>query len=262
MPQLHIVGIIPVRMKSSRFPGKPLKPILGVPMVGHIWHRAKMSTSLSEVYIALQEEEEIADYAQSIGAKWVKTKSTHNRASDQTAHAMEKIEEQTGTHIDIVVMIQGDEPMITPEMVDMAVAPFLADKSVGVVNLMAPITTKEEHEDPNCPKVVVDNNCDALYFSREPIPSDKKWDGKDPRPCYKQVCIIPFTREALLRFNSLPQTPLEKVESIDMNRLLEHGYKVRMVLEHEVTQCVDTPQDLERVEQLMQGNRLLKTYAA
>lgn len=259
--QTNIIAIIPARMGSSRFPGKPLKEILGMPMVGHVYHRAKMSKTLKEVYIATCDKE-VADYAQSIGAKWVMTKDTHERASDRTAEAMLTIEAETGQKPDVVVMIQGDEPMITPEMIDMAVEPFLKPNSIDVLNLMAPIGSVEEHMDPNCPKVVVDKESNALYFSREPIPSAKKWNGKDPRPCYKQVCIIPFTRDFLLKFNELEPTPLEIVESIDMNRVLEHGYKVKMVLEHVETYPVDTPEDLLRVEKHMASDPLLKQYAA
>ncbi len=254
-----IIGIIPARMGSSRFPGKPLKLISGIPMIGHVYMRSKMSKILDEVYIATCDEE-IGQYADSIGAQWIMTKNTHERASDRTAEALEKIEQTTGKCVDIVVMIQGDEPMIVPEMIDMAVEPMLHDSSVGVINLMAPIESEEEHNDPNCPKVVVDRQSNALYFSREPIPSRKKWDGGDLR-MFKQVCVMPFTREFLLKFNELEPTHLEVVESIDMNRFLEHGYKVRMVLENFKTQAVDTKEDLQKVEHCMSGDPLIKTYA-
>lgn len=256
--ELKAIGIIPARMGSSRFPGKPLANLFDMPMLGHVYFRAKMSKSLSEVYIATCDKE-IANYAASIGAKCVMTKDTHERASDRAAEAMLKIEEESGTRPDIIAMIQGDEPMITPEMVDMAIAPFVADPSIKVLNLMAPIRSVEEHNDPNCPKVVVDMNNFALYFSREPIPSRKKYSG-DKLPMYKQVCIIPFTRDFLLTFNELTPTPLEIVESIDMNRVLEHGYKVKMIYEEVETYPVDTPSDLERVKEKMQGDPLLARY--
>jgi len=246
-------------MGSSRFPGKPLQEILGMPMIGHVYHRSKMSKVLKEVYIATPDKE-IADYADSISAKWIMTKDTHERASDRIAEAMFKIEEDTGEKSDIVVMIQGDEPMTVPEMIDMSIKPILEDSSVELVNLMAPIKSIEEHNDPNCPKVVVDKNNFALYFSREPIPSGKKWSGGN-YPMFKQVCVIPFTRNYLLKFNELTPTSLEEVESIDMNRVLEHGYKVKMVLEEFETQAVDTPQDLEKVKQMMVNDPLIKKYA-
>lgn len=254
----RVIAIIPARMDSSRFPGKPLADLFGMPMLGHVYFRAKMSKALSEVYIATCDKE-ISDYAASIGAKCIMTKDTHERASDRSAEAMLKIESETGNRADIIVMIQGDEPMITPEMVDMAVAPFSADPSIKILNLMAPIRSVEEHNDPNCPKVVVDRNNFALYFSREPIPSRKKYSG-DKLPMYKQVCIIPFTRDFLLAFNELSPTPLEIVESIDMNRVLEHGHKVKMVYEEVETYPVDIPADLERVREKMVDDPLCEKY--
>lgn len=254
-----IIGIIPARMNSTRFPGKPLEKILGIPMLGHVYYRSKMSKSLEEVYIATPDME-IVGYADSIGAKHIITKDTHKRASDRIAEAMLKIETKTGEKVDIVVMIQGDEPMIVPEMIDMSIKPILEDSSIELVNLMTSIKSIEEHKDPNCPKVVVDKNNFALYFSREPIPSGRKWSGGD-YPMFKQVCVIPFTRDYLLKFNKLTPTPLEEVESIDMNRVLEHGYKVKMVLEEFETQAVDTPRDLEKVKNMMMGDPLIKKYA-
>jgi len=254
---MNIIGIIPARMGSSRFPGKPLAKILGVPMLGHVYFRSKMSQALKEVYIATCDQA-IMDYAASIGAKAIITKDTHERASDRTAEAMLKIEQETSQKLDMVVMIQGDEPMVYPEMIDMALGPMLKDSSIQVVNLMAPIKSREEHDDPNCPKVVVDRENFALYFSREPIPSWKK--GAKEVPMLKQVCIIPFTRDFLLKFNTLESTPLEKIESIDMNRVLESGFKVKMVSENYETQCVDTPEDLAKVERLMVNDRLMTKY--
>ncbi|MDI6591502.1 MAG: 3-deoxy-manno-octulosonate cytidylyltransferase [Patescibacteria group bacterium] len=254
---MNIIGIIPARMASTRFPGKPLAKILGIPMVGQVYFRSKMAKALKEVYIATCDQV-IGDYANSIGAKWVMTKASHERASDRTAEAMLKIEAETGEKIDIVNMIQGDEPMVRPEMIDLSLKPFFEDPSVQVVNLMAPIKSIEEHNDLNCIKVVVNKENFALYFSREPIPSRKK--GAKEIPMLKQVCIIPFRRDFLLKFNELEPTLLEKVESIDMNRILEHGYKVKMVLENFETHSVDTPEDLRLVEKLMENDSLIKSY--
>ena len=170
---MRVIGVIPARMGSSRFPGKPLAKILGIPMIGHIYHRCKMAAVLNNVYLATCDEE-IKQYSESINAKVIMTSDKHERASDRVAEAMEKVEKTTGHKADIVVMIQGDEPMITPEMINLAVQPMLKDKKILVSNLMAPIRTREEHQDPNSIKVVVDNNSNALYFSREPIPSGKK----------------------------------------------------------------------------------------
>ena len=148
--------------------------------------------------------------------------------------------------------------MITPEMMDLAIAPFRADPALQVTNLMARMNTAEEFEDPNEVKVVVNLRGDALYFSREPIPSRKK--GAREVPMLKQVCIIPFRRDYLLTFNSLPPTPLEVVESVDMMRILEHGGRVRMVMTKTETLSVDTPADLERVVEKMRGDSLMARY--
>lgn len=219
---MNTIGIIPARMGSSRYPGKPLAKIQGIPMIGHVYFRCKMSKKLDEVYIATCDEE-IRQYAESIGAKCIMTAGTHERATDRTAEAMLKIETDTGVMTDIVVMIQGDEPVVFPEMIDLAIAPLYAEEDLEVVNLMANLNSVEEFEDPNEVKVVVDLQNNAIYFSREPVPSRKK--GVTEVPMLKQVCIMPFRRNFLLKFNALPQTPLEIIESVDMMRVLENGGK-------------------------------------
>jgi len=254
---MNIVGIIPARMASSRFPGKPMAKIHGIPMVGHVYFRCKMNKTLKQVYVATCDQE-IADYITSIGGEIVMTAPTHERASDRVAEAMLKIEQKTGEKIDIVVMIQGDEPMLHPEMIDEAIKPMLRDDSIQVVNLMAPLKSREEHNDPNEVKVVVDLQGFALYFSREPIPSWKK--GAKEVPMYKQVCVIPFRRDFLIRYNKLPSTPLEKIESVDMLRALEHDCKVKMVRTIFDTYSVDTIEDFTKVEKLMTNDAILKSY--
>jgi 3-deoxy-manno-octulosonate cytidylyltransferase (CMP-KDO synthetase) len=216
-----------------------------------------LSKSLSEVYIATCDEE-IMDYARSIGAKSVMTKDTHERASDRVAEALLKIEDVTGERVDILTMIQGDEPMLLPQMVDLAVEPLLKDPQVQVVNLMGRLKDSRELEDSNQIKVVVDNDGFALYFSREPIPSRKKAPG--PVPMHKQVCIIPFRRDFLIRFSKLRPTPLEIAESIDMLRILEHGYRVKMAPSNYDTYSVDTMNDLENVEAMLEKDPLLPLY--
>ena len=254
---LNIIGIIPARMASSRFPGKPLAEIRGVPMVGHVYFRSKMSNLLDDVYVATCDRE-IAEYIESIGGKAVMTADTHQRASDRTAEALMKIEKTTGSRFDIVVMIQGDEPMLRPESIDEALRPMLEDPSILVTNLMAPLKTSEEHDDINEVKVVVDNEDFALYFSREPIPSRRK--GGEDVSKLKQVCIIPFRRDFLLKFNELESTPLEIAESVDMMRILEHGYRVKMVPTRHHVYSVDTEQDRKKVEGLMENDDLLPLY--
>lgn len=255
--KINVIGIIPARMASTRFPGKPLARIREIPMVGHVYFRSKMCKALNEVYVATCDKE-IADYVESIGAKVIMTAPTHQRASDRAAEAMLKIEHRTGQRVDVAVMIQGDEPMIYPEMIEEAIRPILEDDTLQVINLMAPLRTREEHEDPNVIKVITDINKFALYFSREPLPSRKRFSKE--LPMYKQVTIIPFKRDFLIKFNKLDPTPLEIIESIDMLRVLEHGYKVKMVPTEFETYGVDTPHDLRKVKKLMETDKLFPIY--
>jgi 3-deoxy-manno-octulosonate cytidylyltransferase (CMP-KDO synthetase) len=254
---MKIIGIIPARLASSRLPQKPLADILGMPMIGHVYHRSKLCSTLDEVYVATCDLE-IYNYITSIGGKAVMTSDKHERASDRTAEALLKIEKDTQSKIDIVVMIQGDEPMVTPEMINDSILPLLNDDKINITNLMANMKTVEEYEDPAEVKVVVDKNNFAMYFSREPIPSRKK--GVNNVPMLKQVCIIPFSRDFLLEYNEMEQTPLEIIESVDMNRLLENGIKIKMVFTDTETYSVDTPADLENVNKKMSNDVLLKSY--
>lgn len=254
---MNIIGIIPARMASSRLPNKPMAEILGMPMIGHCYKRSKMSSLLDEVYVATCDKE-IVDYVNSIGGKAVMTADTHERASDRTAEALLKIEKSTGKKVDIVVMLQGDEPMITPEMIQGAVQSLINNKNIKISNLYATINTVAEFEDPNEVKVVVDKEEYAIYFSREPIPSRKK--GVLDVPMYKQVCIIPFERDFLLEYNDMEQTPLEIIESVDMMRILENGMKVKMIFTEKESYAVDTQEDLDNVIEKMKSDILISKY--
>ncbi len=255
---MKAIAILPARMGSSRFPGKPLAMIHGIPMIGHCYYRTRMCKELDETYVATCDQE-IYDYIESIGGRAIMTADSHERATDRTAEAMLKVEAERGEKVDIVVMVQGDEPMVMPEMIRESIAPFEQDSGLKVVNLMAYMKTVEEFEDPNEVKVVVDKNNNALYFSREPIPSRKK--GVDQVPMLKQVCIIPFRRDYLIEFNETPETELERIESVDMMRILENGETVKMVMTDFETLSVDTPQDLSRVIDFMENDTLISKYS-
>jgi 3-deoxy-manno-octulosonate cytidylyltransferase (CMP-KDO synthetase) len=244
---MKILALIPARMGSSRFPGKPMSQIMGKPMIGHVYERVSKSILLNLTAVATCDKE-IYDYIESIGGVAVMTSDMHERASDRCAEALIKLEELNNTRYDIIVMVQGDEPLIHPDMIAESVQPMLDDPQIQVVNLMGKITEIEEFEDRNCIKVVCNLNSDALYFSREPIPTRCKVDNI---PMGKQVCVIPFRRDYLIEYNNLKPTPLEVAESVDMMRVLEHGMKVRMVPTRHSTQSVDTLEDLKKVEQLM-----------
>ena len=225
-------------------------------MIGHCYFRARLCKSLDQVYVATCDDE-IFDYISSIGGKAIMTSKKHERASDRTAEALYKIEKSLREKFDVVVMLQGDEPMVTPNMIDKSLEPF-KDKNVEVVNLYSKITNMDEYQDPNEVKVVLDKYGDAIYFSREPIPSSKK--GAKNFDIFKQVCVIPFRRKALMDFNDLEETPLEIIESVDMMRIIENGKKVRMVKIEEDSYSVDVKADLDKVVKLMKTDLLVDSY--
>lgn len=249
---MKVVGIIPARMGSSRYPGKPLVMIAGKTMIEHCYRRSALSKALTEVAIATPDEE-IARAVRGFGGNVVMTAPTHERATDRVAEAAGV------TGGDIVVVIQGDEPLLQPDAISDAVAPVAADPGVFCTNLMARIRTEEDFRSPNTIKVVTNHRKDALYFSRSPLP------GTGARPfdqltAFKQVCIIPFRAENLTRFTTLTPTALEQAESIDMLRLLEHGYTVRMVDTPYDTAAVDVPSDIAVVEHLMKTDPVSQLY--
>jgi 3-deoxy-manno-octulosonate cytidylyltransferase (CMP-KDO synthetase) len=254
---MKILGVIPARMAASRFPGKPMIDIMGMPMIEHCYLRSKMCSELDEVFVATCDQQ-IVDYIEGIGGKAIMTKDTHERPSERTAEALLNIESiLSGSKFDIVVMIQGDEPLVKPEMISHVVHPLLkGDKMVS--NLMIAISSKKDIENENYVKVVVDLQCKALYMSREPIPSPKKFNGD--AQYFKQLGLIAFTREALLKFVELDSSPLEIVESVDMNRFLEHGIPIHMEETKFIIDAVDTPDDLIRVKNIMENDELFQSY--
>lgn len=242
---MQTIAVIPVRMGSTRFPGKPLAMIHDLPLVAHVYYNAIKSDLIDKVYIATCDVI-INDYAKSIGAPCIMTSNLHERCTDRVAEAVSKIENNQADPVHIVVMIQGDEPMVTPSLLDQAVRQFQQNEGVEVVNVMSRIRGDDELYSDNVVKVVVDRQSNALYFSREPIPSVRKYS--DSINTYKQTGIIAFRKQTLLAFNDMESTRLEKIESVDMLRLLEHGVKVRMIPTSEPLYAVDVPSDILKVE--------------
>lgn len=255
---MNVVAIIPARMGSSRFPGKPLAKISGMPMLGHVYFRTCLSQLVTDTYVATCDDV-ILEYVESVGGKTIMTSSSHERASDRTAEAMIEIEKISGKTVDIVVMVQGDEPLVDPHAIDNMIDNF-KDDAVDIANLMSRLTTMTEFCDHNNVKVVFNDRRDALYFSREPIPSP--WKGIDDLHMYMQVGVIGFRREALVRFNSISQTSLERAESVDMNRVLENGGGIRMVFSPSRTIGVDVQADLDVAEGLMKSDKYFKEYCS
>jgi 3-deoxy-manno-octulosonate cytidylyltransferase (CMP-KDO synthetase) len=246
------VAIIPARMGSSRFPGKPLAPLLGRPMIEHVYRRTAMCGSLAETLVATCDEE-IRAAVEAFGGRAVMTSDRHQRASDRIAEAA------VGLDADIAVLVQGDEPLTHPAMIDQALAPFAAEDGIECVNLTRRIDNEDDFLSPDTIKVAIDGAGFALYMSRQPIPTRDAFALAD-LPAFKQVCIIPFGRDCLLDYAGLDPTPLEIAESIDMLRLIEHGRRVRMVETEHDSHAVDRPHDLARVEAMLADDPLTPTY--
>lgn len=253
---MKAIGIVPARLAATRCPNKTMAPLCGMPMVGHCYHRTRLAAGIAASYVATCDDE-IAAYVHSLGGVAVMTSTSHTRATGRTAEALEHIEAKTGERFDIVVMVQGDEPLILPETIAETLVHF-TDPAIDIANVMTRVRTRSEFLDHNNVKVVVNQKNDALYFSREPIPSP--WQRPDQLPRYIQTGIIAFRRETLLRFNRMAETRLEQIEAVDMNRVLEMGGRVRMVLTEAVMFGVDTPEELKAAESLLAGDPTLAQY--
>lgn len=243
---MKVLALIPARLASTRFPNKPLAQILEKSMLQHIVERVQLCKEIDQVAVATCDQE-IIDHVQSLGHQAIMTSNLHQRASDRCAEAVTKLEKSKNTKYDIVVMVQGDEPMTDPRMLSDVLKPFTDDPNLQVVNLYADIQPGE-FASTNCVKVVMDLIGNALYMSRAPIPVSM--DGVE-RPSGKQLGLIAFRRQALQKFTELTPTPLEVNESVDMLRFLEHGIKIRMQRTIYLTHAVDIPSDIAEVERLM-----------
>lgn len=236
------IGIIPARMAASRFPGKPLALLCGRPMIEHVYRRATGAAWLDRVYIATPDRE-IYDAAAKFGATAVMTSPDHARATDRVAEAAR------GLSGDVVVNIQGDEPLLNPAALDLLGAAMSADPALLCANLVNRITRDEDFHNPNQIKVVCDCHDNVLYMSRKPIPSD----GDALHVRLRQLGIIAFRRDFLARYAALPPTPLERAESIDILRAIEHGVRVRAVMSPYDSFGVDTLDDLHAAEASLSG---------
>jgi 3-deoxy-manno-octulosonate cytidylyltransferase (CMP-KDO synthetase) len=249
---MKAVAIIPARMAASRFPGKPLEKIMGLPMIEHVRRRIQLCDSLAEVIVATCDED-IRDVVESFGGTVIMTADSHERCTDRIAEAALKVD------ADIVINVQGDEPLVVPEMMEKLIQPFLGDPTIPCVNLVVEITDMAEFDSPNVIKAVLNPRGEAMYMSREPIPSKSK-AGAAPYKIIKQTGLIAFGYEFLQVFTRLTPTPLEIVESIDMLRAMEHGYVVNTVEMDCITIGVDVPEDIQRAEALLANDPLVATY--
>ena len=218
-------------------------------MIEMVYKNACKSKLSNETYVATCDKI-IFDHIKKINGNVVMTSLKHKRASDRCAEALSILEKKFKKKYDIMILVQGDEPMINFKMIDSSIRPFLKDDKVEIVNLLAKIKSNKEFKDKNCIKVVINKNKNAMYFSRESIP----YQNLQNKPyAYKQICVIPFKRDLLLKYLKLKETTTEKHESIDMMRLLENGINVKMVETKYFTQSVDTFKDLILVRKLLKN---------
>ncbi len=232
--QQHIVAVIPARYESSRLPGKVLADIAGRPMVEHVYRRAAEARGVDAVVVAT-DDERIAGAVESFGGVVRLTQPGHRTGTDRVAETARDL------RCEVVVNVQADLPLIEPEMIAEVIGPF-SDETVQMSTLRQAISDPADEDNPNVVKVVVDRSGDALYFSRSKIPYRRE-DGV----CFKHIGLYAFRREFLLSFAALSQTPLERAESLEQLRALEHGYRIRAVETRFESIEVDTPDDLERV---------------
>lgn len=247
---MKITAVIPARYASIRFPGKALAEIDGRPMIQHVYERAVQSKLVNRVIVAT-DDQRIADAISSIGGEAIMTSTGHETGTDRLA------EVAAGLDSDIIVNVQGDEPLIDPAMIDQALLPFMEEADLQMGTVKTRIKCLHDFLSPNVVKVVTDNRGDALYFSRSPLPffRDKWKDLKDESfccgklLCYKHVGMYVYRRDFLLKFAAMPATFLEISEKLEQLRAIENGIKIRVVETEFESIGVDTPDDLIKVQE-------------
>jgi 3-deoxy-manno-octulosonate cytidylyltransferase (CMP-KDO synthetase) len=240
---LSIVAVIPARYASTRLPGKVLADLDGHPMIEHVYRRAKASGVVSDVIVAT-DDLRVATRVHDFGGKVKLTKPTHETGTDRLAEVAASLD------CDVVVNVQGDEPLVDPGAIAELVAPFARDAGVQMTTLFRRIHEPAELNNPNVVKVVIDRGGYALYFSRAPIPHLRDPRGGWP-PLYRHIGLYAYRRSTLLVLANLEPTPLERAESLEQLRALEHGIRIKTVETHYESFEVNTPDDLEQVRRLM-----------
>ncbi len=240
------MGVIPARYGSSRLPGKALADLQGKPLLYHVYHRSCRARSLDRVLIAT-DDERIHKAALGFGAEVVLTGSEHRSGTDRIAEAIQSMA------ADIVVNIQGDEPLIDFRSIDQTVGLLEEDSSADMATLKAPVSNVEDLVNPNVVKVVTDEKGYALYFSRAPIPYLEKEEDV-PGHFYRHVGLYAYRRDFLIQFTQWGPSMLEKLEDLEQLRALEHGARIKVGLTGTHVFGVDTPEDLQRIRKLVEGN--------
>ena len=243
-----VLALIPARMGSSRFPGKPMHKINGIPMIEHVYRNVLQCKILSDVYVATCDKI-IFNHIISIGGKAIMTSKKHQRATDRCGEALSKIEKKVKNSYDIIVMVQGDEPMTNKYMIEDSLKPFYKFKNIEVVNLFSKFKNYDEFDNPDTIKVIRNKKNNAIFFGRKL--NDKYLYHKQKNFVGKQVCIIPFTKKSLKKFIGLKPTNLEVVESVDMWRFLENNINVFMQDTKQKSYAVDHPKDVKKVSRFL-----------
>ncbi len=247
----NIIAIIPARYQSNRFAGKPLALIQGKPMIQHVVERARRIELLARVVVAT-DDERIAKVVEGFGGSWVMTRRDHATGTDRLAEAatLLGIADQ-----DVIVNIQGDQPLFPAEVVEQVARPLIADPSLPMATLIYKIIRPEEIFDPNHVKTVFDCHGNALYFSRSPIPFQRDPEESELPTYYKHLGLYAYRKGFLMTFVGLPEGRWERFEKLEQLRALEFGYTIRVVLTDHDSVEVDTPRDLLRVEELLAASR-------
>ena len=247
---MKVIGIIPARYKSSRFPGKPLADILGKPMVQHVYERTAKSHSLDDIIVAT-DDERIFDVVKHFGGKVVMTPDCPT-GTDRIAHVAEDRDGSLSLqNSDIIVNVQGDEPLLEPAMLDEMIQPFFDSPSILVSTLIQRITSEEDYQNPNVVKVVIDKDGFAIYFSRSSIPGNITLSWHKDMKAYRHIGLYAYRRDCLLKFVKMQRICFEQIEGLEQLRFLENGIKIRAVETQYSTIGVDTPADLEKVIEVL-----------
>ncbi len=238
------IGIIPARWGSTRFEGKVLAKLKGKYLIQHAWERARKSKLLDRILIAC-DDERILKAVDEFGAKAVMTSRKHISGTDRIAEAVGPLA------VKVVINIQADEPLVDPKVIDHLVQTMLDDRTCMMATAVRPIESKDDLENPNVVKVVIDQNRNALYFSRSAIPFNRDKKKFDDINYYKHVGLYAYRKEFLLKFKDLPKSHLESIEKLEQLRVLEAGYKIKTIETDIETIGVDTPEDLKKIESLL-----------
>lgn len=242
---MKVIGVIPARFGSTRFEGKPLVEICGKSMIQRVYEQTQKARLIDEVYIAA-DDDRIKNEAESFGAKVIMTSKEHTCGTDRIAEAIQNIEGE------IILNVQGDEPLIEPEALDAVIKPLQEDSNIEMATLITPMEDESECHDPNIVKVVKDKNDFALYFSRSLIPYSREGDMTG---VFKQIGVYAYRRGFLLAFSKMEPTPYEKVERLEQLRALENGCKIKLVETTYNPISVDVPADVAKVENILKSGR-------